>query len=215
MYPKVDLSIFKGLKLENNMNNTDKKKNYLNITFWKNGGISTIINFKGNSPKISKTAFIADSADVIGDVEIGDFSSVWFNAVIRGDRNSIKVGNRTNIQDNVVIHVDFINGVKVEDDVSVGHGAVLHGCKIGNNVLIGMNSTVLNGAEIGKDSIVGANSLISAGKKFPESSLIIGVPGKVKRETEEEEIKNIAKNATEYVKSVIEYREEVRLKKKI
>jgi len=152
---------------------------------------------------------------VIGDAEIGDFSSVWFNAVIRGDRNSIKIGNRTNIQDNVVIHVDSINGVQVEDDVSVGHGAVLHGCKIGNNVLIGMNSTVLNGAEIGKDSIVGANSLISAGKKFPESSLIIGVPGKVKRETEDDEIKNIAKNATEYVKSVIEYREEVRLKKMI
>ncbi len=135
--------------------------------------------------------------------------------MIRGDRNSIKIGNRTNIQDNVVIHVDSINGVQVEDDVSVGHGAVLHGCKIGNNVLIGMNSTVLNGAEIGKDSIVGANSLISAGKKFPESSLIIGVPGKVKRETEDDEIKNTAKKATEYVKSVIEYREEVRLKKMI
>jgi carbonic anhydrase/acetyltransferase-like protein (isoleucine patch superfamily) len=97
--------------------------------------------------------------------------------------------------------------------VSVGHGAVLHGCKIGNNVLIGMNSTVLNGAEIGKNSIVGANALISEGKKFPESSLIIGVPGKVRRETEEVEIKNIAKTAAEYVKSVIEYREEVKMNK--
>ena len=151
---------------------------------------------------------------MIGDVEIGDLSSVWFNAVIRGDRNSIKVGNRTNIQDNVVIHVDSINVVQVEDDVSVGHGAVLHGCKIGNNVLIGMNSTVLNGAVIGKNSIVGANTLISEGKKFPESSLIIGVPGKIRRETEDEEIKSIAKNATEYVKSVIEYRKEVRIKKR-
>lgn len=150
---------------------------------------------------------------MIGDVEIGDLSSVWFNAVIRGDRNSIKVGNRTNIQDNVVIHVDSINVVQVEDDVSVGHGAVLHGCKIGNNVLIGMNSTVLNGAEIGKNSIVGANALISEGKKFPESSLIIGVPGKVRRETEDVEIKNIAKTAAEYVKSVIEYREEVKMNK--
>ena len=150
---------------------------------------------------------------MIGDVEIGDLSSVWFNAVIRGDRNSIKVGNRTNIQDNVVIHVDSINGVQVEDYVSVGHGAVLHGCKIGNNVLIGMNSTVLNGAEIGKNSIVGANALISEGKKFPESSLIIGVPGKVRRETEDVEIKNIAKTAAEYVKSVIEYREEVKMNK--
>jgi carbonic anhydrase/acetyltransferase-like protein (isoleucine patch superfamily) len=133
--------------------------------------------------------------------------------VIRGDRNSIKVGNRTNIQDNVVIHVDSIDGVQIEDDVSVGHGAVLHGCKIGNNVLIGMNSTILDGAEIGKNSIVGANALISEGKKFPESSLIIGVPGKVRRKTDDEEIKKTAKNAAEYVKSVIEYKEEVKMKK--
>ena len=175
--------------------------------------MSTIINFKGKSPKISETAFIADSANVIGDVEVGDFSSVWFNAVIRGDRNCIKIGNRTNIQDNVVIHVDSINGVQVEDDVSVGHGAVLHGCKVGNNVLIGMNSTILNGAEIGKNSIVGANALISEGKKFPESSLIIGVPGRVRRETEDKEIKAITKNAAEYAKSAIEYGEEVRMKK--
>lgn len=133
--------------------------------------------------------------------------------MIRGDRNSIKIGNRTNIQDNVIIHVDSINVVQVEDDVSVGHEAMLHGCKIGNNVLVGMNFTVLNGTEIGKDSIVGANSLISEGKKFPESSLIIGVPGKVRRKTEDVEIKNLAKNATEYVKLVIEYREEVKKNK--
>lgn len=145
---------------------------------------------------------------MIGDVEIGDLSSVWFNAVIRGDQNSIKVGNRTNIQDNVVIHVDSINGVQIEDDVSVGHGAVLHGCKIGNNVLIGMNSTVLNGAVIGKNSIVGANALISEEKKFPESSLIVGVPGKIRRETKEGEIKKATKNAAEYVKSANEYKKE-------
>jgi carbonic anhydrase/acetyltransferase-like protein (isoleucine patch superfamily) len=160
----------KGLRLKNDMNNNDKKKSYFDTIFWIYGEMSTIINLKGNSPKISETAFIADSANVIGDVEVGDFSSVWFNAVIRGDRNCMKVRNRTNIQDNVVIHVDSINGVQVEDDVSVGHVAVLHGFKIGNNVLIGMNSTILNGAEIGKNSIVGANALISEGKKFPESS---------------------------------------------
>ncbi|HEY3360674.1 MAG TPA: gamma carbonic anhydrase family protein [Methanosarcina sp.] len=172
-----------------------------------------IINFKGKKPKISETAFIADSADVIGDVEIGDFSSVWFNAVIRGDRNKIKIGNRTSIQDNVVIHVDPENGVQIGDDVSVGHGAVLHGCRIESNVLIGMNSTVLNGAEIGKNSIVGANALVSEGKKFPENSLIIGVPGKVKRETEESEVKAIKENAEEYVEFVREYKEEMRISK--
>lgn len=172
-----------------------------------------IMNFKGKRPKISDTAFIADSADVIGDVEIGDFSSVWFNAVIRGDRNKIKIGNRTSIQDNAVIHADPKNRVEIGDDVSVGHGAILHGCRIESNVLIGMNSTVLNGAEIGKNSIVGANALISEGKKFPENSLIIGVPGKVKRETEESEIKAIAENAVEYVEFVREYREEMRIHK--
>jgi carbonic anhydrase/acetyltransferase-like protein (isoleucine patch superfamily) len=172
-----------------------------------------IMGFKGKSPKISGTAFIADSADVIGDVEVGDFSSVWFNAVLRGDRNKIRIGNRTSIQDNVVIHVDPVNGVQVGDDVSVGHGAVLHGCRIGSNVVIGMNSTVLNGAEIGENSIVGANALVPEGKKFPENSLIIGVPGKVKREIEEAEIEAIAENAAEYVELVMEYREEMNEKK--
>lgn len=169
-----------------------------------------IMDFKGKSPKISETAFIADSADVIGDVEIGDFSSVWFNAVLRGDRNKIKIGSKTSIQDNVVIHADPENGVQIGNDVSVGHGAVLHGCKIESNVLIGMNSTVLNGAEIEKNSIVGANALIPEGKKFPENSLIIGVPGKVKREIEKSEIEAIAENAAEYVKFVREYNEEIK-----
>ena len=173
-----------------------------------------IMDFKGKSPKISETAFIADSADVIGDVEIGDFSSVWFNAVLRGDRSKIKIGNRTSIQDNVVIHADPENGVQIGSEVSVGHGAVLHGCRIGNNVLIGMNSTILNGAEIGKNSIVGANALVPEGKKFPENSLIIGVPGKVKREIEKSEIEAIAENAVEYVEFVREYREETKINSK-
>jgi len=169
-----------------------------------------IMGFKGKSPKISETAFIADSADVIGDIEVGDFSSVWFNAVLRGDRNKIEIGSRTSIQDNVVIHVDPVNGVEVGNNVSVGHGAVLHGCRIGSNVIIGMNSTVLNGAEIGENSIVGANALVPEGKKFPENNLIIGVPGKVKREIEEVEIEAIARNAAEYVELVKEYREEMK-----
>jgi carbonic anhydrase/acetyltransferase-like protein (isoleucine patch superfamily) len=165
-----------------------------------------IVGFKGKSPKISKTAFIADSADVIGDVEIGDFSSVWFNATVRGDQNKIKIGSRTSIQDNVVIHTDHVNGVQVGDNVTVGHGAVLHGCRIENNVIIGMNSTVLNGAEIGQNSIVGANALVPEWKKMPGRSLIIGIPGKVKRETEEAEIEAIVKNAEEYVELGKEYK---------
>lgn len=164
------------------------------------------MDFKGKSPKISETAFVADSADIIGDVEIGNFSSVWFNTVIRADINKIRIGSRTSIQDNVVVHISHEHEVQVGDDVSVGHGAVLHGCKIGNNVLIGMNSTVLNGAEIGNNSIVGANALVPEGKKFPENSLIIGVPGKVKREIEAAEIEAIVKNAEEYVELGKEYK---------
>jgi carbonic anhydrase/acetyltransferase-like protein (isoleucine patch superfamily) len=164
-----------------------------------------IMDFKGKTPVISETAFIADSADVIGDVEVGEFSSIWFSAVLRGDRNKIKIGSRTSIQDNVVIHVDNVNEVQVGDYVSVGHGAVLHGCRIGSNVVIGMNSTVLNGADIGKNSIIGANALVPEGKKFPEKSLVIGVPGKVKREIEEAEIEAISRNAAEYIELTKEY----------
>lgn len=166
-----------------------------------------ITSYKDKKPKISKTVFVAESADIIGDVEIGDYSSIWFNATLRGDQNKIKIGHRTSIQDNVVIHVDHVNEVQIGDNVSVGHGAVLHGCRIENNVIIGMNSTVLNGAEIGKNSIVGANALVPEGKKFPERSLIIGIPGKVKRELEEVEIEAISRNAEEYVKLTKEYKE--------
>ncbi len=176
-----------------------------------------IMRFKGMSPRIAETAFVADSADIIGDVEVGSHSSIWFNAVIRGgDQNKIKIGNRTSIQDGVIIHADPENGgVQVGgDNVSVGHGgAVLHGCKIEENVIIGMNSTVLNGgAEIGKNSIVGANALVPPqGKKFPPNSLIIGgVPGAVKRETNEEDIEAIQENAEEYVEMAEEYREEIK-----
>ncbi|AKB73944.1 carbonic anhydrase, family 3 [Methanosarcina lacustris Z-7289] len=167
-----------------------------------------IMYFRGKTPKISETAFVADSADIIGDVEVGSFSSIWYNAVLRGDQNKIKIGNRTSIQDGVVIHADPENGVQVGDNVSVGHGAVLHGCKIGDNVLIGMNSTVLNGAEIGENSIVGANALVPQGKKFPANSLIIGVPGTVKRETNKAEVEAIKENAAEYVEMAGEYRKE-------
>ncbi|MCQ1535545.1 gamma carbonic anhydrase family protein [Methanosarcina sp. KYL-1] len=168
-----------------------------------------IIDFKGKSPKISETAFVAGSADIIGNVEIGDYSSIWFNAVIRGDENRIKIGNRTSIQDNAVIHVDTDDGVEIGDNVTVGHGAVLHGCKIEDNVLIGMNATVLNGAEIGKNSIVGANALVSQGKKFPANNLIIGVPAVAKRETNEAEVEAVRENAEEYVELAREYRKAI------
>jgi carbonic anhydrase/acetyltransferase-like protein (isoleucine patch superfamily) len=165
-----------------------------------------IIAFKGNTPLVSETAFVAGSAEIIGDVEVGEYSSVWFNAVVRGDMGKISIGKRTSIQDNVVIHP--LLKVEIGDNVSVGHGAVLHGCKIRNNVIIGMNSTVLDGSEIGENSIVGANALIPPGKTFPENSVITGVPGKVSREVTDQDIEIIQKNAAEYVDLVAEYKKE-------
>ncbi|MCG8514160.1 MAG: gamma carbonic anhydrase family protein, partial [Halanaerobiales bacterium] len=148
----------------------------------------------------------ADSSDIIGDVEVGDFSSIWFNAVVRGDMGSIRIGNRTSIQDNVVIHTDSSEKADIGDDVTVGHGAVLHGCTIGNNVIIGMNSTILSGAHIGSNSVVGANALVPSGKRFPDNSIIMGVPAKVKRDATEEDIKSISENAAEYVELAKEYK---------
>ncbi len=165
-----------------------------------------ISGFKDKMPKICGDCFIANSAVVIGNVEIGESSSVWFNAVIRGDMEVIKIGSETNIQDCVVVHSD--PGIKVEvgDGVTIGHGSVVHGCKIENNVIIGMNATVLNGAEISKNSIVAANALIPPEKKFPQNSIIMGVPGVSKKETTQSDIQMIQKSAEEYVKLAAEYK---------
>ncbi|WP_440953663.1 gamma carbonic anhydrase family protein [Methanococcoides sp. FTZ1] len=167
-----------------------------------------LLKFKDKEPIVAETAFIADSADIIGDVTIGENSSIWFNAVLRGDMGKIKIGDRTSIQDNVVIHTDPETPTELGDDVTVGHGAVLHSCRIGNNVLIGMNSTVLDGVEIGENSIVGANALVSPGKKFPPNSVITGVPGKVRRDALPEDATMIRENAAEYVKLAAEYRKQ-------
>ncbi|SES69179.1 Carbonic anhydrase or acetyltransferase, isoleucine patch superfamily [Methanococcoides vulcani] len=164
--------------------------------------------FKDKEPLVAETAFVADSAEIIGDVVVGDHSSIWFNAVIRGDMDRIQIGNRTSIQDNSVIHTDPPLKVEIGDDVTVGHGAVLHSCRIGNNVLIGMNSTVLDGVEIGENSIVGANALVPPGKKFPANSVITGVPGKVRREANPEDVSMIKENAAAYVELAAEYKKQ-------
>ncbi|NPE28801.1 gamma carbonic anhydrase family protein [Methanococcoides sp. SA1] len=165
-----------------------------------------ILKFKNKEPSISETAFIAGSADIIGDVEIGEGSSVWFNATIRGDKNEIIVGKKSSIQDNCVIHTDPPFKVKIGDNVSIGHGAILHGCTIGNNVLVGMNSTILDGVEIGDNCIIGANALVPPGKIIPPNSVVTGVPGKVRREANDEDIKMITENAAEYVRLANDYR---------
>ncbi len=142
--------------------------------------------------------FVADNATIVGDVVIGEDASVWFSAVIRGDRESIVVGNGSNIQDNAVIHGSPGYPIRIGERVSVGHGAILHGCIVSDEVLIGMGAIVMNGAVIGSGSIIGAGAVITEEKVIPPHSLVLGVPGKVMRETSEEERASILKNAIDY-----------------
>lgn len=142
--------------------------------------------------------FVADNATIVGDVEIGEDASIWFSAVVRGDRESIVVGKGSNIQDNAVIHGSPGYPVRIGERVSVGHGAILHGCIVSDEVLIGMGAIVMNGAVIGSGSIIGAGAVITEVKVIPPHSLVLGVPGKVMRETSEEERASILKNATDY-----------------
>jgi carbonic anhydrase/acetyltransferase-like protein (isoleucine patch superfamily) len=149
---------------------------------------------------IPKAAFIAPNATIIGDVEAGSEVNVWYGAVIRADKDQITIGERSNIQDNCVVHTSKGHPVRIGDDVSVGHGAILHGCTIGNTVLIGMGAIVLNGAVIGDNTIIGAGAVVTERKVVPPGSLVLGMPGKVIRTISDEEITGIKTNASEYVK---------------
>ena len=157
---------------------------------------------------IKDSVVICPGAQVIGDVELGEDVSIWHGAILRGDTDSITVGDNSNVQDNCVVHCTKGYPVEIGENVSVGHGAVVHGCKLDNNVLIGMNATVLNGAHISKNSIVGAGAVVSEGKEFPENSLILGVPAKLIKETTPEQIQHIQDNADNYVKLSKQYKED-------
>lgn len=149
---------------------------------------------------ISKSAFVANTAQVVGDVSIGDDSSVWFGAVLRGDVFPIVVGNRTNIQDNCVFHGTYKKcGVVLGDNVTVGHAVILHGCQVKSTCLIGMGSIVMDNAVIEKNSIVGAGSLITQGSVFDEGVLILGRPAKVIRKLNDQELEFLKKSADNYV----------------
>ena len=156
--------------------------------------------FRSILPKVHPTAFIDESAQVIGDVEIGRESSVWMNVVIRGDVNLIRIGDRTNIQDGTVIHVmRGTHATRIGDEVTVGHAAILHGCTIHDRVLVGMGAMLLNGAEIGTESIVAAGTLVPEEKKFPARSLLMGRPAVLKRELTDTEVATIRDYADRYV----------------
>ena len=155
---------------------------------------------------IDKSVFVADGAKVIGNVEIGKNSSVWFNAVIRADSDNVKIGENSNVQDNAVIHTSEGFGVEIGDNVTIGHGAIVHGCTIGNNVMIGMGAIVLNGVIIEENSIIGAGTLVTQGKIIPAGSLAFGNPMKIVRQLTEQEIQSITDNATSYVNEAKEYK---------
>lgn len=170
--------------------------------------MAIIKEFRDNSPEIDETAYVADNAAIIGDVTIGKKSSVWFGAVLRGDSDSIKIGRRSNIQDNAVVHVDPGFPVTIGDDCIVGHLALIHGASISNNVLVGMNSTVLNGAQVGEFSIIGANALVTSNTVIPPNSLVLGSPAKVVKTLTDKQIAHVIRNAAAYVKLGAEYLEE-------
>ena len=151
---------------------------------------------------------ICPGAQVFGAVELGENVSVWHGAVIRGDTDSITIGDNSNVQDNCVVHCTRGFPVVIGENVSIGHGAVVHGCKLDDNVLIGMNATVLNGAHISKNCIVGAGAVVSEGKEFPEGSLILGVPAKAVKQLSPEQVQLIQNNADNYVKLSKQYKED-------
>lgn len=158
-----------------------------------------IMKFKEFYPKIKQSAWVAPSADVIGNVKVDENSSIWFGCVIRADVNEVKIGKNTNIQDLSMIHTDTNSKTILGDNVTIGHKVMLHGCKVEDNCLIGMSATILDNAVIGEGSIVGANSLVTQGKKFPPRSLIMGSPAKVVKELSQEEVEGLIKHAQHYV----------------
>jgi carbonic anhydrase/acetyltransferase-like protein (isoleucine patch superfamily) len=163
--------------------------------------------YRGRRPVVHATAFVDQSAQVIGDVEVGAESSLWMNVVARGDVNTILIGSRTNIQDGTVVHVMHgTHPVAIGDDVTIGHGAVVHGCTIHSRVLIGMGAIVLNGAVVGEDSMVAAGSLVTEGMVIPPRSLVMGHPAKVRRALTDEDVASILEYAKNYVEYGREYR---------
>ncbi|GAB4168150.1 MAG: gamma carbonic anhydrase family protein [Calditrichia bacterium] len=165
-----------------------------------------IEEFLNKEPKIHPTVFVEETAKIIGDVEIGEFSSIWFYSVIRGDVNFIRIGSRTNIQDGSILHVTFKKfPLIIGNNVTVGHGALIHGCTIKDNALIGMGATILDNATINRNSFIAAGALVKEGFVVPEGTLVAGVPARVIRELNESEIKKIELSATNYVNYAADY----------
>lgn len=158
-----------------------------------------VYELDGVSPKMGAGAWVAESAEVIGAVELGENASVWFGAVVRGDTETIRIGANTNIQDHSVLHADVGKPLTIGDNVTVGHQVMLHGCTVGDNSLVGIQAVVLNGAVIGKNCIVGSGSVVTEGKVFPDNSLILGSPAKVARTLDDAAVERLRMSAAHYV----------------
>lgn len=164
-----------------------------------------IKSFKDKIPMVNDDTYISENVDIIGDVTIEKDCNIWFGSRLRADMQRIYVGKGTNIQENSVVHTDIDFETIIGENVTIGHGAIIHGCTISDNVLIGMGSIILNGAKIGKDSIVGAGSLVTQNKEFEDGVLILGNPAKVVRKLTEKEIESIRESAKHYIELSKEY----------
>ncbi len=170
-----------------------------------------IYRYQERIPRIGKQVFVANSADVIGSVILGDHASVWFNAVIRGDTDTITIGAGSNVQDNAVIHTDPGIQVVIGENVTIGHSAVVHGCTIGEYSLIGINAVVLNGARIGRYCLIGANALVPEGMQIPDNSLVLGTPAKVVRQLSDDALAGLRHSAQVYQEKAGSFLTDLRL----
>ena len=164
-----------------------------------------VFKFNADTPQIDNSAWIAHDANVIGNVEVCKKASVWFGATLRGDNEKILVGDGSNIQENCVLHTDHGFPLEIGENCTIGHSVILHGCIIADNTLIGMGSTILNGARIGKGCLIGAGSLITENKIIPDGSLVMGAPGKIIRELDDEAKLNLIGSAAHYQERAAEF----------
>ena len=158
-----------------------------------------LIAYQNTTPRIHPSAFIAEGAMIIGDVAIGEKSSVWFNCVLRGDVDRIEIGARSNIQDGAVVHMDKNFPAIIGDDVTIGHGAIIHGCTIGDGAMISMGAIILTGAKIGAGAIVGAGAVVREGQEIPAKSLAVGIPARIRRDVTAEELERMRLGKDDYV----------------
>ncbi len=165
-----------------------------------------ILNFEGKKPIINEKAFVAENANIIGEVIIGEYASIWYNVVLRGDIASIVIGKNTNIQDGSVVHCDMGVSTIIGSNVTVGHNVVLHACKIGDGSLIGIGAIVLDKAEVGEGAIVGAGAIVTPRTKIPPYTMALGIPAKVVRNLTKEEVEDLKKHTWGYVELMKKYK---------